>query len=406
MHAAVSTARSDRSATELASEVYHHQPAADLAPHAIVQTAEFHLLFFWSFVTMGAGLALLDNLPQLLRATAPATQDLVTLERHGHVLLVGFSVCNTLGRILAGFLSEQALHQRVRSRPPSSCCWRGPCRAHAACMQGTPRTVFCVINAVLTVAWTAALLATTALLAETPWAYAPLVPITLLAGITFGAAWTLMSVTTSEMFGLKYFSINYATINVAPIVATAVCPNLLVGRLYDREARRQHPDMHGEDVPCSGAACFRSAFAVLVALSLLVRPRPCSFRPPARACMRSAQQLSVHGALHNCNSLSRTAASPGAACAWHACIGRSEARDALMQRVRCARVVQQVLAALLLLWRTRSMYAAEADIVAKAERIEECGSELSSPSALDGTDRPSGPRRGPLSPPHRTNSPF
>jgi hypothetical protein len=35
----------------------------------------------------------------------------------GQTLLVVFSVCNTLGRIVAGFLPEQALHKHVRLAP-------------------------------------------------------------------------------------------------------------------------------------------------------------------------------------------------------------------------------------------------------------------------------------------------
>lgn len=117
---------------------------------------------------MGAALALLDNFPQLLRSIAPVTvsstapttltnstssvgtdteglfqgtvlellvglgrpggpaknrdscsggsgADGGTIAHLGQVLLVLFSVCNTIGRIVAGFWPEQALHKHVRS---------------------------------------------------------------------------------------------------------------------------------------------------------------------------------------------------------------------------------------------------------------------------------------------------
>ena len=74
-------------------------------------------------------------------------------------------------------------------------------------LQGTPRTFFCVVNAAGTATWTLALLGTVALLprARLPprWALAPLGPVAGVAGLTFGAAWTLMAVTTSELFGMK-----------------------------------------------------------------------------------------------------------------------------------------------------------------------------------------------------------
>ena len=71
-------------------------------------------------------------------------------------------------------------------------------------MQGTPRTYFCVVNAACTAVWTLALLLTVWLLPRTHWAVVALVPVSAAAGITFGAAWTLMAVTTSELFGMKY----------------------------------------------------------------------------------------------------------------------------------------------------------------------------------------------------------
>ena len=64
--------RSERSDTSIADSLYCHGPAADLPPHMIIRTVEFHLLFFVSFVTMGAALSLLDNYPQLLRSMAPS----------------------------------------------------------------------------------------------------------------------------------------------------------------------------------------------------------------------------------------------------------------------------------------------------------------------------------------------
>jgi hypothetical protein len=65
---------------------------------------------------MGAALGVLDNLPQLLRALAPADTPVAAARELGHTLVVCFSVSNTLGRIGAGYLSEAALHSRVRRR--------------------------------------------------------------------------------------------------------------------------------------------------------------------------------------------------------------------------------------------------------------------------------------------------
>jgi hypothetical protein len=69
----------------------------------------------------------------------------------------------------------------------------------------------------------------------------------------------------------RYYSVNYATIQLAPMLATALFPNMLVGRLYDREAARQNPGVHSHNLSCSGGVCFRLAFFVIFALTLLVR---------------------------------------------------------------------------------------------------------------------------------------
>lgn len=144
-------------------------------------------------------------------------------------------------------------------------------------MQGTARTFFWVVASIGTAAWTGGLLATT-LLAGTKLALAPMLPLTALAGFAFGAAVTLMSVTTSELFGLRFFAANYAIVQIAPMLATFVIPTGIVGRLYDVEAARQNPAaVGGGNLPCVGSACFSLAFTILFALAMVVRsPLPTS----------------------------------------------------------------------------------------------------------------------------------
>jgi hypothetical protein len=141
-------------------------------------------------------------------------------------------------------------------------------------VQGTARTLFCVIMAVTTLIWLGLLLIVIDA-AGSPFAMVCLLPLTAIAGLTFGASWTLMSVTISELFGLQFFSFNYSAVQLAPILATLLCPSMLVGRLFDREARAQHPDMAHDDIPCTGPHCFFTAFCILTFLSVLVRPPPC-----------------------------------------------------------------------------------------------------------------------------------
>lgn len=141
-------------------------------------------------------------------------------------------------------------------------------------VQGTARTLFWVVVSVGTALWTGALLLTS-FLAGTAHALTPLLPVTAVSGFFFGAAVTLMSVTTSELFGLQYFAANYAVVQIAPMLATFVFPTGIVGRLYDVEAKRQHPAaVGGGNLACVGSACFSHAFGILFALSLAVRNPP------------------------------------------------------------------------------------------------------------------------------------
>lgn len=167
-------------------------------------------------------------------------------------------------------------------------------------MQGTPRTFFWVAASVGTALWTGALLAVM-FLAGSPLALKPMLPLAGIAGFVFGAAVTLMSVTTSELFGLRYFAANYAVVQIAPMLATFVFPTGIVGALYDAEAQRQHPGaVGGSDLECVGGTCFSRAFGILFVLSLAVRPRtPCHkptyawSRPIACTCMGCLRAPSV-----------------------------------------------------------------------------------------------------------------
>ena len=151
------------------------------------------------------------------------------------------------------------------------------------CMQGTARTFFCCLVALATLSWLLAF-DFAMLFSQSQFCVAALVPITVCAGFSFGACWTLMSVTTSELFGLKHFSSNYAAVQLAPIMATTICPTLLVGRLYDRAARAQHPHSHHADLPCTGRTCFASSFGILTALSVVVRAADSALTLLTSAC--------------------------------------------------------------------------------------------------------------------------
>lgn len=73
-------------------------------------------------------------------------------------------------------------------------------------MQGTPRCIFLVITSTFT-AVVACCNAFASLLL--------LFPASILAGLAFGAMWSLMATLTSEFFGLHHFASNYTFVQVA-----------------------------------------------------------------------------------------------------------------------------------------------------------------------------------------------
>lgn len=94
---------------------------------------------------------------------------------------------------------------------------------------------------------------------------AQLPALAVLAGLTFGAHWSLASAIVSDLWGLRNFASNYTALQMAPAMGSYVLATLLVGWLYDREAERQSGAAHNE---CIGQQCFRRAFEVLAVLGL------------------------------------------------------------------------------------------------------------------------------------------
>lgn len=135
-------------------------------------------------------------------------------------------------------------------------------------MQGTARTFFYTVVAFATLLW-CLMLALAVLLANTSIALPLLLPTVIMAGLTVGACWTLMAITTSELFGLAHFSLNYAMAFIAPLLASCLCPKYT---MYNAASRRQHWHRRDEAISCFGKSCFLPAVPILCFLSVLVRP--------------------------------------------------------------------------------------------------------------------------------------
>lgn len=115
----IGSVASMRSQTSIASELYHEQVALDVHPLRMLCTSEFHCLLACTFVAMGTGLGIVNNLPQLIQSLSPGGVALPDLKDN---LLILFFVCNMSGRILAGYVPERCLHLYVRPSPLCVLC--------------------------------------------------------------------------------------------------------------------------------------------------------------------------------------------------------------------------------------------------------------------------------------------
>lgn len=187
-------------------------------------SANFWLLFLTCSIGMGTGLAFLNNLGQLV----------IALGGQGNsqaVFVSLFSVSSCAGRLLLGYIPERLLHAR-----------------------GTPRCIFLVIISALTAVVVCCNAFTTLLL---------LFPASIMAGLAFGALWSLMATLTSELFGLHHFASNYTFVQLAPATG-GFGLGQLVGSLYEREAHSQVAIKS-----CYGAHCFRLAFLLIALLDIV-----------------------------------------------------------------------------------------------------------------------------------------
>jgi len=93
-------------------------------------------------------------------------------------------------------------------------------------------------------------------------------------GFCFGAQWPLMFAIISEIFGLKYYSTLYNFGAVASPVGSYIFNVRVAGYLYDKEALKQLEAkglrrQKGKDLTCVGVECYRMAFIIITASTLI-----------------------------------------------------------------------------------------------------------------------------------------
>ncbi|XP_043722931.1 protein NUCLEAR FUSION DEFECTIVE 4 [Telopea speciosissima] len=189
---------------------------------AIVK-ADFWLLFLVYFFGVGSGITVLNNLAQI--GIAQGVDDTT-------ILLSLFSFCNFIGRLGGGAVSEYF----VRSKTMPRTIWM-------TCTQ----VIMIITYLLFASALSGTLYAATALL-----------------GICYGAQFTIMISTASELFGLKHFGIIYNFMGIGNPLGAFLFSGLLAGYVYDKEAAKQQGlNLLTKSASCLGPNCFRLTFLVL-----------------------------------------------------------------------------------------------------------------------------------------------
>ncbi|XP_068303232.1 protein NUCLEAR FUSION DEFECTIVE 4 [Pyrus communis] len=198
--------------------------------------ADFWLLWFLYFLGVGSGITVLNNLSQI--GIALGASDTT-------ILLSLFSFCNFVGRLGSGAVSEYFLRTKTVPRTVWMAC------AHV---------VMLISYVLYALGISGTLYVATALF-----------------GICYGAQYSLMVPTASELFGLKNFAVIYSFMGLGNPIGAVLFSVFLAGDVYDAEAAKQG------GTTCVGSACFGLTFIVLasacglgfiLSVILTIRVRP------------------------------------------------------------------------------------------------------------------------------------
>ncbi|KAH6825353.1 Major facilitator superfamily protein [Perilla frutescens var. hirtella] len=195
------------------------------------------MIILFTAITFGVGgtLTAIDNLGQIGRALGYPARTITTF-----VSLV--SIWNYLGRVTAGFASEIFLAKYKFPRPLMlSLVLLFSCTGHLLIAFGVPNSLYVA---------------------------------SVIMGFCFGAQWPLIFAIISEIFGLKYYSTLYTLGGGASPLGAYILNVRITGHLYDNEAMKQMAAKgltreKGEDLSCSGVDCYKLAFLIITATTMI-----------------------------------------------------------------------------------------------------------------------------------------
>ncbi|ONK72020.1 uncharacterized protein A4U43_C04F14810 [Asparagus officinalis] len=164
-----------------------------------LKTADFWLLFLSLVLGSGSGLTVIDNLGQI-------SQSLGYEETHVYVSMI--CIWNFLGRIGGGYISETIISEHSYPRPVAL---------------AAAQVLLAIGHLFFAMAWPGTMYIGT-----------------LLIGLGYGAHWSIVPATASDLFGLKSFGALYNVLTMASPVGSLIFSGVIVSGIYDYEAEQQH----------------------------------------------------------------------------------------------------------------------------------------------------------------------
>lgn len=190
--------------------------------------ADFWLMFCSLWLGSGSGLTVIDNLGQMSQSLG---------YDNTHIFVSMISIWNFLGRVGGGYLSEIIVRDRAYPRPVAMAVAQG---------------IMAAGHFFIGMGWTGAMYVGT-----------------LLIGLGYGAHWSVVPASASELFGLKNFGALYNFFTLANPAGALVFSGLIASGIYDREAEKQAQERNvhqgsvfagmlalNEPLKCEGSVCF------------------------------------------------------------------------------------------------------------------------------------------------------
>ena len=185
-----------------------------------LRAPELWLLLAQLTAVMGGGLMLVSNAARIMVAKQGDAAALVTV----------VSAANALGRVAIGAVADSPRLEAHGLRRPHLL-------AATALLMAAAQVLLAVSGP------------------------APALLAGLLAGLSYGAAWTLCPTLLADLCGLKHFGVLYGLAGLAPMLGSLLLSSLLATAVFER-----HASPSGE---CRGDACFQFAHLVTAAVCLL-----------------------------------------------------------------------------------------------------------------------------------------